>query len=57
MDRERFQWLVARAIETLAKDESAYRSMSAASRRQAEKFSWKNTAEEYINYYKKFNKS
>ena len=42
---------IAKAIKNLADDKQAYRQMSAAARKQAEKFSWQFVAERYLDYY------
>ena len=42
---------IAKAIKNLADDKQAYSQMSAAARKQAEKFSWQFVAERYLDYY------
>ena len=44
---------IAKAIKNLADDRQAYSQMSAAARKQAEKFSWDNVALSYIEQYRK----
>ena len=41
----------AKAIKKLANDQQAYNQMSIAARKQAEKFSWKNVASQYLDCY------
>ena len=45
--------LIATAIQQLMQDSRTYDSMSAASRKQAELFSWSSVATRYIQYYDK----
>jgi glycosyltransferase involved in cell wall biosynthesis len=42
---------IAKAIKKLAQDQQTYNQMSIAARRQAEKFSWKNVASQYLDCY------
>jgi len=42
---------IADAIKRLAEDRETYRNMSAAARKQAEKFSWSSVAERYLKIY------
>jgi len=44
--------LLADAIASLIENREMLKQMSLAARKHAEKFSWKNVAEQYINYYK-----
>jgi glycosyltransferase involved in cell wall biosynthesis len=44
---------IAKAIESLADDRQAYKQMSIAGRKQAENFSWKSAAREYLDLYNK----
>jgi len=44
---------IAEAIRTLADDRKTYKRMSTAARKQAEKFSWKSVAEQYLALYSK----
>jgi glycosyltransferase involved in cell wall biosynthesis len=44
---------MADAIKRLAKNRETYRSMSAAARKQAEKFSWSSAAERYLKIYER----
>ena len=44
---------IAKAIKDLADDKQAYRKMSAAARKQAEKFGWLQVAERYLSCYSK----
>jgi glycosyltransferase involved in cell wall biosynthesis len=42
---------IAAAIKSLADDQRTYTQMSIAARKQAEKFSWKNVASQYLDCY------
>lgn len=42
---------IAEAIKELADNPEEYKLMSIAARRQAEKFTWKKVADEYLNCY------
>jgi len=44
---------IAEAVETLAGDQERYSRMRTAARKQAEKFTWRNSASQYIEIYKK----
>jgi len=44
---------IAEAVETLAGDQERYSRMRTAARKQAEKFTWRNSANQYIEIYKK----
>jgi len=44
---------IAKAIKRLADDSELYKQMSAAARKQAEKFDWANVAQSYIEQYHK----
>ena len=44
---------IAKAIKKVADNPQAHKQMSIAARKQAEKFSWKSVAEEYLNLYNK----
>lgn len=44
---------IAQAVKELKDDEQVLEKMRKAARTQAEKFSWKSTAEEYLKYYHK----
>lgn len=49
--------LIASAIRQLTQDSRTYESMSAASRKQAELFSWSSVADKYLQCYDKILKS
>ena len=44
---------IARAVRKIADDRQAYKQMSLAARRQAERFTWSSTAENYLSLYEK----
>ena len=44
---------IAQAVKKLKNDEQMFEKMRKAARKQAEKFSWKSTAEEYLKCYHK----
>ncbi len=44
---------IAQAIQKLSCDRQAYKQMAVEARKQAEKFSWNQTAEEYLNIYRR----
>jgi len=44
---------IAQVVRTLAQDGRLYDLMRAAARKQAEKFSWQNVADQYINLYRR----
>ncbi|MFB0525193.1 MAG: glycosyltransferase family 4 protein [Phycisphaerae bacterium] len=48
---------IAEAIKKLAETAETSRKISVAARKQAEKFSWKNVAEEYLSRYNKIAKN
>jgi len=44
---------LAAAIEKLARSRAALKSMSVAARKRAERFSWRATADQYMDLYRK----
>jgi len=44
--------LLAEALKTLAENEKTYNAMSAATRKHAQKFTWKSAAQKYIHLYR-----
>ena len=47
---------IADAVKTVADNKKLYNAMSKAARKQAEKFTWNNSAKQYIEIYKKIKK-